>query len=78
MSDLIFGHTWEEIKKAQQGLGLARNLPPVDVSQACLVIQQDVQRFKIPVAESVVKAYGIVLPEGYVLEGDKYVFKGGV
>ena len=38
MSDLMFGYTWQEIKAAQQGKPLVRNLPPCngDISDVCL------------------------------------------
>lgn len=68
-NDKILGRTWEQIKAAQQGdsSALHGNLPPLDSSAHKLQIESDIARFRIPVSDEIVKAYAIMLPQGYTL-----------
>ena len=73
---LIFGRPWSEISGMQQK---ARPLVLriADKFKAAKQIVSDIGRFKIPVDISIANAYGITLPEGYVKQGDLYVFQPG-
>jgi hypothetical protein len=71
---LVFGRPWSEISGMQQGDRPAA-LRVADKFKAAKQIVRDIARFKIPVDVSVANAYGITLPEGYVREGDLYVYR---
>lgn len=74
----IFGYDWETIRAAQQGdtsklhPALAKAVSSAASHKA--QIERDIERHKLSVYDSVVKGYGIVLPEGYKLEGELWVF----
>jgi hypothetical protein len=71
---LIFGRTWEQIQRMQQG-DRPPALGPVDALRHAQKIVEDVRRFQIPVDASVVSRYELTLPNGYVREGDLYVYR---
>lgn len=70
---LIFGRLFSEIAGMQQK-ERPMALRITDRLKAAKQIAGDIVKFKIPVAQEVVDAYGITLPEGYVCHGDIYVF----
>lgn len=70
---MIFGRLFSEIAGMQQN-ERPRVLRTPDKLKAAKQIAGDIVKFKIPVAQEVVDTYGITLPEGYVRQGDLYVF----
>ena len=64
----IFGYEWEEIKAAQQGGKLRKLCPELDAAGHAIVIMRDVERFGMPVHDSVKTAYNLELPEHYAMD----------
>lgn len=74
MNKLIFGRTWEEIQEMQNGTYKSEPLPVYDEDAYKAAIIKDIERFKIPVYDSVKQKLDIDLPEGYELVGEIWKF----
>lgn len=74
MNNLIFGKTWEEIQEMQSRTCKGKPLPAYNEDAYKADIVRDVERFKIPVYDSVKRKLNIELPEGYELIGEIWKF----
>jgi hypothetical protein len=75
---LIMGMTWDELKARQQGASSqGKPLPPVNAAKMKATIEREAAKFKNTQSAAMVDKVGAILPEGYILEGDSYVYKPG-
>ena len=59
MNNLIFGYTWEEIQRKQQGGSWSITLPRIHKGNMREHIMSDMLRWHIPVFKEVAEGYNI-------------------
>ena len=75
MSDLIFGRTWEQIRRAQQGdsRALHESTAKQDTPKEMKAkLESEMARFGSHVHKDVADAYNVTIPVNYKLDGDTY------
>ena len=75
MSDLIFGRTWEQIRRAQQGdsRALHESTAKQDAPEEMKAkLESEMARFGLHVNKDVADAYNVTIPASYKLDGDTY------
>ena len=73
--EIFPGYSFRKILDMQQGKHVPEILSKISGEEQAKQIMADVAKFKIPVYKEVVDNLGLKLPEGYVLEDEKYIFK---